>query len=435
MEEPVLAAQLGHAMGVVTPRQLVVDISSCPSLWKLGSGDDTSVVPPDFVRSLKQRQGKQVSIQELAWENLALEQRNDEVIDMQVAQSTTKTSLSSPVSSNIWYEAGLIAAMDWIIGKSDLFNDVDLRFQETVDGMDDIASNVGNLLIRIDGNVGNHLRCLAIDLDVDMELTRWDLWKPICEQLKGQLDSHDTSILPWLKKVLLPMLTLVKTNGGSDLGVQNPKNVFGIMDFATFIGYDQEVSFLLMQMGLIDGISRAMFVTSDQYTLADHPEKEKFKALPGFSKGGLDSWTEADREKLQTLSAKYFDKVSKLQAAGLEAASKRKELESHICCQVQCSRERSNLAGFSFAGTYQETCDEKHIKEFVPKYLKFKPKTGSLNATLNERGCEGVAAKRKGAAFFAAEIQLQCKSMCKYGDEKRPVKLKQLIDVDMQLCR
>lgn len=249
MKAPLRAAQVAHALGVVTPRQLLITKESCPKLWS----QSRSTFPSAWGKSLDVSEEKMISVQEHA------------------AHTTPEGAEPNQgsIQSSFWYKAGAIAALDWILGKSDLFNDVPYGWKDN-QYFDEVKNiNLDNIFLSSSGIV-------AIDLDVDMGATRWEYWEEILEELvAGKMD------ITWFNEVMLPMLAL-KKSGANEI-VYPGKEAFGQFNVEQMTGWDDELSPALTHLGFVDTLAAALDKSTLPQSLAGMPGLKR--ASPFLAKG------------------------------------------------------------------------------------------------------------------------------------------------------
>merc|ERR1711988_916457 len=128
--------------------------------------------------------------------------------------------------------------MDWIVGKADLFNDVPMNLVDSATERFNAESNMKNIILAPD-------RCVAIDIDLDMSYTRWPLFLELLEELRDSQNAPRTS--SWVKKVMMPMLCLIKSGGQFDYPSVAFKKGY----------YKEGFSESLMQLGLLHSLALA----------------------------------------------------------------------------------------------------------------------------------------------------------------------------------
>lgn len=382
--EAVRAGQLAHALGVITPRQLVFDSSSCRELWDQA---ETSELPTALDKSLREwdEAKKTVVVQEWA------QDASDPTMAKEANPSGPETSL--------WYQVGKIATFDWLVGKSDLFNDVRMDFSENPTTMEDTASNWGNLII--DGD-----RCVEIDLSIGMQPTRYEYWKSALKDLQMQ---QQPVAIKWVSRVVLPMMSLIKSKGAGE----HPSSAFSSSEFNT------RLSPLIVQLGMVEALLRALELSQQG---SSHVQTVHGKPMPGFLHV-TKALGKAPREALvairdrhrKAIEGPWQKRVSEQRAA--ERADKR-------CCQVTCSEKRSwTLTNWKS----REKCPTKNYTAVTldrRKYRKGSP-AYQLYGNPYEDSCEDAFEKRD----WSSEL---CEDLC--GGEALKPKVAALSDVDFSLC-
>eukprot|EP00933_Yihiella_yeosuensis_P061120 TRINITY_DN6394_c0_g1_i4.p1 TRINITY_DN6394_c0_g1~~TRINITY_DN6394_c0_g1_i4.p1 ORF type:complete len:520 (-),score=94.58 TRINITY_DN6394_c0_g1_i4:260-1819(-) len=327
MTEPVKAAQMAHALGVVTPRQLLVNHSLCPQLWTTEAtirSEDDREKWTKILKKFKEDPDKILSIQDFADEHLVrqFQSRDDE----------------ANLRGSFWYQIGSVAALDWLIGKSDLFNDIKLDWDSDVNGRADLEPNLGNLIIAGESSI-------AIDIMMDMQATRWDLWSSFLEQLQSQ---HSLEKIEWVEKVVIPVVTLIKSHGR----VQAPGHEFLSLKYERYSGWKSDLSPLIIQLGMIDAVLQSLSLPPRlrEYAIGLKQVDEVF---------GSDV-----RSQLETLQRLYMEDLG---ARWVEAI----KVPRKLCCRVKCSQGRKKATSFwgsikdKFSGKKRSECDGEPIYQSV----------------------------------------------------------------------
>eukprot|EP00930_Biecheleria_cincta_P072702 TRINITY_DN60057_c0_g1_i1.p1 TRINITY_DN60057_c0_g1~~TRINITY_DN60057_c0_g1_i1.p1 ORF type:complete len:505 (+),score=83.49 TRINITY_DN60057_c0_g1_i1:77-1591(+) len=393
-EKAIRAGQLAHALGVITPRQLVFNSSSCQELW---DQVNISALPAALGKSLLEwdEKKKTVVVQELA------KDADDPAMVEEANASGPETSL--------WYQVGKIAAFDWLVGKSDLFNDVSMDFSESGTAIEDTKSNWGNLIIDQD-------RCVEIDLGIGMPYTRYEYWESALKELRMQ---QQPVAIEWVSRVLLPMLSLIKSKGAQEY----PSSAFNAMTPSDPNGFKAGLSPLIVQLGMVEALLRALELLREGSSRVQTVHGEP---MPGFlhATKALGEWP---MEALMAIRDSHRQAIQGQWQVLVSEYNTRKQAEERAgkrCCEVTCSKKRSRT--FTDWRTREECLTKTHM---VVKLNRVVYREGSVGyrryGNPYEDSCEDAFNKR------AWQSQL-CEKVC--GDEAVKPQVAALNDVHFSLC-
>lgn len=316
----VQTAQLAHALHVMTPRQLLIDHTSCASFWDDGFGAATfqdhegrnaEATKDAFVRSLDDTR-RECLMEDNTCEGLP------KVAVQEHASFTVLPFRMTDIESSFWYQAGAISAFDWITGKSDLFNDLSLEWKDSVEEEHE-AKTVNCHNIHYEKK-----RLMAIDLGINMGLVKWELWDQLLEEILSSSSAED---LTWVQKVLFPMLAMMR-NGGEHERIEK----FGLFNIEDLSGWDGQLSPWLTWLGLATTIQKALQMFSAADTAPAH--MNFLASLTGLQHANV----KLDGVAQETLSSK----VLQLHDRVTREVEERKGA-SFVCCKVVCDKSWYNV--------------------------------------------------------------------------------------------
>lgn len=449
MAAPVKAAQLAHALDVDTPRIFTTDSKECPSLFKNAILAGYADIPTEFSNLIRDC----MSLSKLGGSTCPFSVQ-------EWGKGLNADHLSTP-----WYKAGGVAVLDWLIGKCNLFNDVPLDFQETGVGIDHVQKfNAGNLIVE-DKSVTD----INLNNIVDTSACRWDLWQQALQDFRDlgihksvlfhDKDGSSYSEIPWVRKVVIPVLTLVKADSATSApfidensepvsptfaGLEHvldrtAVDVFGKFSLSRVQGYEPFLSPLLVQLGMVDTLMRADALfrnESTRFLLEGMPGIQAVEEMPWDLRA---SFFESFGEIRAKIGFEIDDRFRALGVRDVAAAipPPKKEMKDFVgaldstvqhCCQVKCRKSRART---KFNWRLSEPCDAKTVADFKPQAVKL-----FLNQTSdaeNENFCENAFKERSKEELLSAA--LKCIPVCGLSGEVWKVNLVDLLDSDQSHCQ
>lgn len=353
-EQAILTAQFAHSLHVMTPKQILIDSTSCPSLWSQSFSNthfDDESSKSAFIKSLETtRTCKECE----GMPNVGVQEH---------AGYLRASSEITNIEQSFWYQAGAISAFDWITGKSDLFNDLSLGWNDNIEE-DFQAVNTNRHNIHFERR-----KLVAIDLGINMlsqDSEQWDLWDEMLEMIPGSSSAEE---LTWVKKVLFPMLAMMSLNGEHGSVTE-----FGNFKREDLSGWDRHLSPSLTMLGLSKTIHKALEMLSAaeaslklQQFLGSLTGMQKAMAMGSAYRGRLS-------RSVQRLDKSVTREITELNEAGL------------VCCKVTCTRRWTSLGGRSDC-----TVKSEH------KLMKLQSAVGFVNGflkTVMEEDCYDILSYR-----------------------------------------
>jgi len=352
-EQALLAAQVAHALHVMTPKQILINSTICPSLWD-----------HDFsYTSFHNSDEKDAFMKSLSETKTCMDHECKGMPNVAVQEHAGYLKVPpeiTDIESSFWYQAGAISAFDWISGKSDLFNDLRLGWSDDIQGFAE-ATEVNRHNIWFDRR-----KLVAIDLGINMGAVEWELWDQLLEQI---LYSSSAGELTWVKDVLWPMLAMMEANGEHGR-VQE----FGDFKREDLSGWDGLLSPLLTILGISKTIQMALEMFSSANTA---PTLLQFLAsLKGM-------------QKVNDKGSSFRDLLSRnVQQLDSSVKRKVKELkeEGWVCCKIKCDRQW-------FFGAGRELCKVKseHVLMKLESAIAL---VGRFVSTVYEKDCDDITSYR-----------------------------------------
>jgi len=383
-EQALLAAQVAHTLHVMTPKQILIDSKSCPSLWDYQSFSQTSFHDDEeknsFIKSMEDTR-------------ICMDRECKGMPNVAVQEHASYLRVSSEITDierSFWYQAGAISAFDWITGKSDLFNDLSLDWSdESIQGFAE-ATEINRHNIHFDRR-----KLIAIDLGINMPAVEWELWDQLLEQIPTSSSAEE---LTWVKKVLFPMLAMMRADGE-----HGRVDEFGDFKREDLSGWDRDLSPSLTMLGLSKTIQKALEMLS---AAEKTPKLHQFLAsLTGMQKANAKESTFKDRlsQNVQRLDSSVTWQVTALSEAGW------------VCCKVKCSRQW-------FYGLGRKECklNSEHVLMKLGSAIAF---VGGFFKSVPEEDCNDITSYRLSKNSQDANTNKEAADLkdqyCNCGDVKK----------------